>query len=179
MSNSRPTEKEQRSLREFCDFVESAPVEPPPTADARIMWRVKTDLQPPIGWLYAKFATIEAAAGVATLSVCPQFGGAFGWDYGVFDGISEQGGFFSVFLVCGLLFVVTGAALSALLLGVNELKAITTGKYIYYLGFAVAAFLSFYAVGAQIIWLSAAPWILGAYLGNLLGFGVVSRLRVA
>lgn len=179
MSNSRPTENEQRSLREFCDFVESAPVEPSHAADARIMWRVKTDLQPPIGWLYAKFATIEAAAGVATLYVCPQFGVAFGGHNEFLHALHEQAGFFTFYLICGLLFVVVGAALSALLLGVNELKAIKTSKYVYYLVFGVAAFLSFYAAGAQIIWLSAAPWILGAYLGNWFGFGVVSRLRVA
>ncbi|PLX62248.1 hypothetical protein [Sedimenticola selenatireducens] len=50
-------------------------------------------------------------------------------------------------------------------------------KYLYYLMFGVVAFLSFFVAGAEILWLSAMPWILGAYLGNLLGFGVVARVR--
>jgi len=169
---------EERSLRTFCDFVEAEPVAPPSTIDTRIMDRVKQDLEPPIGWLYAKFVTIEAGAGVATLFFCPQFGFAFSGHNAFFHALHEQTGFFTFYLICGLLFVVLGAAMSALLLSCNELKSISMSKYLYYLVFGVVAFLSFFVAGAEILWLSALPWILGAYLGNLLGFGVVARVRI-
>ncbi|WP_029134897.1 hypothetical protein [Sedimenticola selenatireducens] len=177
MKNSRLSDIEIETLQEFCEFVEAQPVEPSPSADARITARVKQDLQPSIGWLYAKFATIEAGAGVATLFFCPQFGFAFSGHNAFFHALHEQTGFFTFYLICGLLFVVLGAAMSALLLSYNELKSIKMSKYLYYLMFGVVAFLSFFVAGAEILWLSAMPWILGAYLGNLLGFGVVARVR--
>jgi len=169
---------EERSLQAFCEFVEAEPVVPPSAIDARIMGRVKQDLQPSISWLYAKFATIEAGAGVATLYFCPQFGFAFSGHNAFFHALHEQAGFFTYYLICGLLFVVLGAAMSALLLSYSELKSIRMSKYLYYLVFGVVAFLSFFLAGGEILWLSAMPWILGAYLGNLLGFGVVARVRM-
>lgn len=178
MIKSHLSSTEERSLQAFCDFVEAEPVEPPVAIDTQIMHRVKRDLRPSLGWLYAKFATIEAGAGIATLFFCPQFGFAFSGHNAFIHALHEQTGFFTFYLICGLLFVVLGAAMSALLLSYNELKSIRTSKYLYYLIFGVIAFLSFAVAGAEILWLSAMPWILGAYLGNLLGFGVIARVRM-
>ncbi len=97
MKNSRISDIETETLQEFCEFVEAQPVDPPPAADTQIMTRVKHDLQPSIGWLYAKFATIEAGAGVATLFFCPQFGVAFSGHNAFFHALHEQTGFFSPF----------------------------------------------------------------------------------
>lgn len=179
MKESRHSDTEVRMLQEFCEFVQAEPVAPPSTTDALILARVKRDLQPSIGWLYAKFASIEAGAGLATLFFCPQFGFAPGGHNATFHTLHEQAGFFTFYLICGLFFVMLGAAMSALLLGYNELKTIGTSRYLYYLVFGVVAFLSFFVAGGEVLWLSAGPWILGAWLGNLLGFGIVVRARMA
>lgn len=178
MKESRHSDTERQTLQAFCDFVEAAPVVPSAAVDRLILDRVTRDLQPPLGWLYAKFAAIEAGAGVATLFLCPQFGFVPGGHSTYLHALHEQAGFFTFYLICGLLFVILGALLSALLLGYNELRAIGTSRYLYYLVFGVVAFLSFFVAGAEILWLSAGPWILGACLGNLLGFDAVARLRV-
>lgn len=179
MKKSRLSDPEMQTLQEFCEFVEVEPVVPSSAVDAQIVNRVKRDLQPSLGWLYAKFATIEAGAGVATLFFCPQFGFAPGGHNAYLHALHEQTGFFTFYLICGVLFVVLGAAMSTLLLGYHELKAIRTSKYLYCLIFGVVAFLSFFVAGGEILWLSAGPWILGAFLGNLLGIGVVTRVRLA
>lgn len=178
MKQSSLSDTETQSLREFCDFVEAEPVEPASTMDARIMARVNKELRPSLAWLYAKFATIEAGAGVVTLFFCPQFGFSITGHNSFFHALHEQAGFFTFYLICGLLFVILGAAMSALLLGYNELKSIGKSRYLYYLVFGVVAFLAFFIAGGEGLWLSAMPWILGAYLGNLVGFGAVERLRM-
>ncbi len=61
-----------------------------------------------------------------------------------FHTLHEQTGYFAFYLICGLLFVVLGAAISALLLSYNELQSIKKSKYLYYLVFGVTAFLAFF-----------------------------------
>lgn len=178
MNGERLPDREAQSLREFCDFVEAEPVRPSTEVDSRIIGRVRRDLVPVPWWLYLKFLLIEAGAGLATLFVCPQFGFTFSGHNTWLHGLHEQAGFFTYYLVCGLLFVVLGATLAALLLSYNELKAIRTSKYLYYLVFGVLACLAFFVAGAEILLVSTLPWIAGAYLGNLLGFGVVARFRM-
>lgn len=175
--SSRP-DTELYALQEFCDFIEAEPLPPAESIDTRILTRVGRDLRPSITWLYARFAAVEAVAGVATLFFCPQFGFAISGHNAFFHALHEQTGFFTFYLLCGLLFVVLGAALSALLFSHNELKAISRSKYLYYLVFGVVAFLAFIVAGGEVLWLSATPWIAGAYLGNLAGFGAVERLRM-
>lgn len=178
MNGEHIKDREAQSLKEFCDFVEADPVRPPVAADSRIIGRVRRDLGPAPWRLYLKFALIEAGAGLATLFVCPQFGFTFSSHNTWLHGLHEQAGFFTYYLVCGLLFVVLGATLAALLLSYNELKTIRTSKYLYYLVFGVLACLAFFIAGAEILLVSILPWIVGAYLGNLLGFGMVARFRM-
>jgi len=178
MNGERLPDREARSLQEFCDFVEAEPIRPGAEIDSRIIGRVRRDLVPVPWWLYLKFFLIEASAGLATLFVCPQFGFTFGSHTTWLHGLHEQAGFFTYYLVCGLLFVVLGATLAALLLGYNELKVIRTSKYLYYLVFGVLACLAFFVAGGQVLLVSTLPWIAGAYLGNLLGFGVVASFRM-
>lgn len=178
MNGERLSDREVQSLKEFCDFVEAEPISPPGTVDSRIIGRVHHDLVPSPWRLYLKFAVIEAGAGLATLWVCPQFGFTFSGHNTWLHSLHEQAGFFTYYLVCGLLFVVLGATLSALLLDYNELRTIRTSKYLYYLVFGVLACLAFFIAGAEILLVSTVPWIVGAYLGNLIGFGVIARFRM-
>ncbi|MCW8882303.1 MAG: hypothetical protein OQL17_12200 [Sedimenticola sp.] len=178
MKKQSQTDARTPTLEEFCDFVDAEPMLPSSTLDVRIMDRVQHDLQPSVVWLYSKFFFIESGAGVATLFFCPQFGLSIGQQNDFFHVLHEQTGFFAFYLICGLLFVIFGAAMSALLLSYNELQSIKKSKYLYYLVFGVTAFLAFFIAGGVVLWLSAVPWIVGAYLGNFTGFGVVSRLRL-
>jgi hypothetical protein len=178
MSQSHFSDRKTETMREFCDFIEAESIDPSSIIDDRIESGVKKELEPSIAWLYAKFVTIESGAGIATLFICPQFGFQLNGHSEFFHTLHEQAGFFSFYLICGLLFVILGAAMSALLLSFNELKSIGLSKYFYYLAFGVLAFLSFFLAGGDVLLMSVVPWILGAYLGNLVGFQVIARVRL-
>ncbi len=178
MGKTRLSDIEKQSLHEFCDFVGAKPVAPSSALDAKVVHRVERDIYPPRWRVFAKFSAIETVVGIATLYFCPQFGIAFGSHNEFFHNLHQQVDFFTFYVICGLLFVVLGAAMSGLLLGRNELLFIRKSKYGYYLAYGAVACLIFNLLGAQMLFISAIPWVLGAFIGNVLGFGLVSRLRV-
>lgn len=178
MKKPQLPDTEKQSLKEFCDFVEAEPVTPSSALDSKVMLRVERDIHPPLWAVFGKFAFIETVVGISTLYFCPQFGVEFGEHNEFFHNLHERVDFFTFYVICGLLFVALGAAMSGLLLSRNELLFIKKSKYVYYLAYGVAASLAFYLLGAEILFIGAIPWILGAFIGNLLGFGLVSRVRI-
>jgi hypothetical protein len=140
---------------------------------------VEADLCPPQWLVFGKFTIIEAFAGIATLFVCPQFGLGFGGHNEFLHTLHETLAPFVFYVICGLFFVFLGAATSGLLLSYNEIQSIKKSKYIYYLIYALTAYLVFFMFGAEILLISSTPWILGSIMGNSVGFGLVSRMRFA
>ncbi len=179
MINSKRPDTEKRSLNEFCDFVESEPIKPSTKTELRIMQRVAADLCPSQSLIFGKLFAIEAVTGIATLFVCPQFGLGFGGHNELFHTLHETVNPFTLYLICGLIFVVAGAAISGIFLNRDEIRTIKKSKYIYYPVYAFTTYFIFTLFGAEILIISLIPWILGAVMGNAFGFSMASRMRFA
>lgn len=174
-----PSDAERQSLKEFSEFVQAEPAVPSARSDALILKKVSADLRPAQWRIFGKVAAVQTVAGVATLFVCPQFGFGFGGHNQYLHALHEAVDPFTFYLICGLLFIALGAVLCGLVLSLDEIRAIRRSKYLYYIAYAIVACLVFALVGADIVLLSASAWVLGTILGNTLGFGLVSRMRVA
>ena len=179
MINTRQTDQEQLVLTEFCDFVNADPIEPGTKAQQRIMQRVMADLRPSQWMIFAKMGAIQAVTGVATLFICPQFGLGFSGHNVLLHTLHESVGGFMFYIICGLIFVFAGAFLSLLILNRDEIRTIRKSKYIYYIVYAFAAYILFFILGSEILIISLVPWVLGAIIGNLSGFGFASKLRLS
>ena len=177
MIHSNLPDDEQQSLHEFCDFVESSPMTPSAKTESQILQSVEADLSPSQWLVFGKLFAIEAVTGLATLFVCPQFGLGFGGHNEFLHTLHETVDPFTFYLICGLIFVVAGAAISGILLNRDEIRTIKKSKYIYYLIYAFTAYFIFALFGAEILIISLIPWILGTVMGNAFGFSVVSRIR--
>lgn len=177
----KKSHNEREIMREFAEFIEAGPVAPGKTADAAVLNRVENDLHPALWKVYAKFGLIEIAAGLATLSVCPQFGVGFGRHNELLHTIHTATSPFLFHLLCGLLFVIFGAALSGLVLNRNEIRVMGAGpgRFLYFSLFGLLAYLSFMALGAEGFVAASLAWVPGALLGNIIGFETVARLRQA
>lgn len=179
MINSKPTDTEKQSLKEFCDFVESTPMTPPPKTELQIMQRVEAELCPPQWLIFGKLFSIEAVTGVATLFICPQFDLGFGSHNEFLHTLHETLDPFSFYLICGLIFVVFGAVISGIFLSREEIRTINKSKYIYYLIYAFTAYFIFTLFGAEVLIISLTAWILGSFMGNAIGFSLASWIRFA
>jgi hypothetical protein len=168
---------DQKLLKEFGGFIAAEPIAPDKETDESILRMVENDLRPALWKIYTKFTLVEVGAGLLTLAICPQFGLGFG-QHNEFLHAMHLGTPPAVFyLLCGLLFVILGATVGGLVLSRDEIRTVGYGKYFYFAGYSALAYLAFVTLGVEIFVASSLTWLLGAMLGNLLGFGAVIRLR--
>ncbi len=165
-------------MEEFIKFVEADPVSPKTTTDSSIHKMVEKSLNPSIWMVFAKFFGIEAAAGLATLLVCPQFNIGFGSHNELFHSLHSTLSPFLFFIVCGIFFVLLGAALAGLILSRDEIRVIKKTKYIYYAIYSLTAYIIFVFLGAEVFLMSSIAWILGAMAGNFVGFETIARMKM-
>ncbi len=169
---------DKEMLKEFVKFVEADPVSTKTTTDNAIYKMVEKKLNPSIWIVFAKFTGIEAAAGLAILLVCPQFDIGFGSHNELLYLLHSTLSPFFFFIVCGIFFVLLGAALAGLILSRDEIRVIKTTKYIYYVIYSVMACIIFASLGAEMFLMSSIAWILGAMAGNFIGFESVIRMKM-
>jgi hypothetical protein len=164
-------------MKEFVEFVEADPFSPKAATDNAIHKMVEKSLNPSLWTVFAKFAGIEAGAGLATLLVCPQFDMGFGSHDELLHSLHSALPPFLFYIVCGIFFVVAGAALAGLILSRDEIRVIKAAKYIYYAAYSLMAYMIFASLGAEVFLMSSIAWILGAMAGNFIGFESVIRMR--
>ncbi len=173
------TNNEKKMIHEFADFIEAEPVSPGRELDNSIINRVKKDLRPAAWKVYGKFTLVEAAAGLLTLTICPQFGLGFGQHNEFLHTLHTATPPVIFYLICGLFFVSLGAVLSGLILTRVEIRTVGNNKYLYFAVYSVLAYLTLMVLGAEFFVVSSLVWILGALLGNILSFETIIRLRQA
>lgn len=171
------TKFEQALLKEFAEFIDAKPAAPGEPADAAILRMVGRDLRPALWKVYTKFTIVEVAAGLLTLTICPQFGLGFSRHNEFLHALHLATLPVVFYLLCGLFFVILGSALGGLVLNRDEIRNFRNNDNWYFAGYSILAYLTLVALGFEVFVLSSLAWMLGAMLGNLLGFGAVIRLR--
>ena len=74
----RDDKSESKLMHEFAEFVDAKPVAPLKSTEAAILGMVERDLRPALWRIFSKATLVQVAAGLATLTICPQFGVGFG-----------------------------------------------------------------------------------------------------
>lgn len=167
---------EQEMLNEFSEFVQAEPVAPSKDIDDRVTRMVAKDLKPATMKVYSKFVLVQAFSGLLTLTVCPQFGLGLNGHNEFLHSLHTMTPPAIFYLLCGLFFVILGAGASGLVLNRAEIRTVYDNKSIYFATYSVLAYFILTTMGTEVFVLSSFTWILGAFLGNTLGFEVVIRL---
>jgi hypothetical protein len=175
----RKTDIEKEMLTEFAEFANAAPAKPSKDVDRAVMDMVANDLLPSPMKVYGKFTLVEAASGLLTLAFCPQFGFGFGQHNEFLHSLHATTTPVVFYLLCGLFFVLLGAGMSGLILNRDEVRSVGNKKFLYFVIYSVLAYLILIMLGTEAFVISSLVWILGAFLGNVLGFEAVIRLRHA
>ena len=175
----RRVDVEQGIRAEFAEFVEVNPAAPSKKKDKAVMDMVSNDLLPAPMKVYSKFTLVEAASGLLTLTLCPQFGLGFGRHNELLHSLHAATTPVIFYLLCGLFFVLLGAGISGLILNRAEIRTVGNKKFTYFAIYSVLAYLILIVLGSEVFVLSSLIWIMGAFLGNVLCFETVIRLRHA
>lgn len=170
---------EQEMLDEFSEFVQAEPVAPSKEIDDTVTKLVANDLTPAPMKVYSKFALIQVFSGLLTLTICPQFGLGFDRHNEFLHSLHTMTTPAVFYLFCGLFFVILGAGVSGLILSRAEIRTVGGNKFLFFAVYSVLAYLMLVTLGTEVFVLSSLAWILGAFLGNTLGFEAVIRLRRA
>ena len=173
----RSSKSESELMNEFAEFVDAKPAAPLKSTDAKILGMVETDLRPALWRIFSKVTLVQVAAGLVTLTVCPQFGVGFGHHNEFLHTLHLATPPALFYIICGLFFVITGGAISGLVLSRTEIRSIAKAKYPYFAVYAVLAYVVLIAFGAEVFVASSLTWMLGALLGDVLGFEAMARLR--
>lgn len=161
----------------FAEFVQVEPVTPSNDIDERVTRMVANDLMPGLTKVYSKFALTIAFSGLLTLTICPQFGLGLGRHNEFLHSLHAMTTPTLFYLLCGLLFVIFGAGMSGLVLNQSELRTVGDYKFLFFAVYSVLAYLVLVTLGSEVFVLSSVVWILGAFVGNILGFEAVIHVR--
>lgn len=172
--NSDEMERELR--REFAEFIESVPASPNQDTEAAVLRRVSADLRLAPWRGYAKLTLFQVAAGLLTLTVCPQFGIGLDHHAKFLHDVHTMAPPLFFYLFCGMLYVSLGALAIGLVLKRDELRRIGSKGYGYSTTYAVFSYLALVTIGTEAFVFSSLAWMPGAILGNAVGFRLTNRL---
>lgn len=175
----RNIDPEQELRREFAEFVDVEPATPATGVDNTVLNMVARDLRPTPWKIFVKLTLVEVAAGLATLTVCPQFGLGFVRHNALLHDlhVATSPGVF--YLLCGVLFVTLGAVLAGFVLTRHEIRAISHASNRYFALYSILAYLVLVVLSPELFVAASLTWIVGALLGNILGYAAAVRIRQA
>lgn len=173
----RKTDMQQQLLKEFAEFVEADPVAPSAGLDKTLLDMVTKDLRPARWQVFAKLTLVEIAAGLVTLTLCPQFGLGFGQHNAFVHSLHLALPSAVFYLFCGLFFVSLGAVLCGLILTRPEIRSLGRDQYAYFSVYSILAYLVLISLGSEAFVAGSIFWVAGALLGNVLGFETIVWLR--
>lgn len=165
--------------QEYAAFLAAEPVTPRRATDEAVYRLVANSLRPRVWPVLGKVTLVQAAAGLGTLTLCPQFNIGFGGHHEALHLLHAWTGPLLHYMACGIFFVLFGALLAGLLLTQEERKTLGRRKYLFSLAYSLIAFGIFVGLGAEVFFLTSLLWIAGVVLGNHLGLALGTKLRTA
>jgi hypothetical protein len=151
---------------EFKAFASSEPMDPPRALSDGIASRVRSDLDPELGAVFAKLGGIHLAAGSVTLLFCPQFGVSPLGNSGLMPFLMRFGDQACMF-GCGATFMALSALSAAVILRREEVRKLRKSELVWLPGLAALSAGLFFCMGGVLILGLAAFWLLGAVVGGL------------
>ncbi len=167
---------EDQICQEFHDFEATRLIAPSLALDDTVIARVSGEMRRQTWQTDLKMTLAQIATGLATLTVCPQFGLGPGGHVSLHAG--HAGAPEMIFyLFCGLLFVSFGGILCGLLLRRTEIAWARRFSTSFFLGYAAIAYFVLTTLGSEAFVVASLAWIPGAALGNIAGFALTRALR--
>lgn len=153
---------------------------PPKELDKEIINMVHRDLESNPKILFLKVLGIQGIIGVLTLLFCPQFNFSLTNNYELFHYFHRTFGEAICMGICGAIFIGIGALIVSTFVRERDLKEIHSHPFLYFVSITGIAIFCFYLLGAEIYFMMAIYWAIGALSSALIFFelGRIIRLNV-
>jgi len=155
---------------DFKDFIISENSTPTHETNQIILNYVKNDLNPQHKKIFFKLLFLQGVIGLITMTFCPQFSLSLTNSYDLFHFFHHSFGHYICMIICGSIFIGSGALVATFILSGPEIKKIRSSSFLYYCSFSGIAVLSFMVLGAQVYLDLAGLWFIGASLSGVLIF---------
>jgi len=154
--------------KDFFNFQTKDEFSPSEKLSKKIISLIEKDLCPTHKIVFLKLLSIHTFIGAITLLFCPQFNLSFTNNHKLFHYFHYTFGPSICMLICGSIFLGSGAIFAVSILREAELKLIRTNKYFYYLSITSIALTTFFVFGAEIYLKMSFLWVIGAITSSLL-----------
>jgi hypothetical protein len=159
--------------KDFQDFMNSKGVNPPEELSNRILSFVHADLNPAHKVVFSKLLAVQAFIGFLTLTFCPQFNLSLTNNFELFHYFHHNFGENICMVICGSIFMGSGALFAAYLLKPNEIRK----RFLYYTSMSMISLSAFFLLGSDIYLTFAAYWLTGSTTGGLVIFELNRLIR--
>lgn len=162
--------------QDFKDFLQGE-TKSPDKLDYLIMSKIEAELNPSKQKVFIKLCTIQAFIGLLTMLFCPQFNLSLTNNYDLFHFFHTNFGHAICMILCGSIFLGTGAIFASYILSKTELKIIKNSSFLYYSALSILAITCFLILGAEVYLDLVLYWMTGATLTGFLLFEFNTTLR--
>lgn len=145
--------------------------------DRKILSYVQSDLNPGHLFVFIKLLMIQGFIGTLTLLFCPQFNLSLTNNYQLFHYFHHRFGEYVCMMICGSIFIGSGAIFASYLLKNNEIKIIKNSLFLYFIALGLAFLSLFMLLGASFYLKLTTFWFFGAFLSGVLFFGTSVIIR--
>lgn len=152
---------------DYNDFLQGNK-ESPTKLDCEITEMVFKDMIPDHKILFLKLTLIQGFIGFLTLTFCPQFNFSLTNNYELFHYFHHTFGHSVCMIICGAIFLGSGALFAKMILSSSEIESIRKSKFLYYMGLSILALATFMILGAKIYLHLVLYWLVGAIFGGIL-----------
>jgi len=135
------------------------------------------DLNPSKKIVFLKLLIIQGSIGLMTLAFCPQFSLSLTNNYELFHYFHHNFGEVVCMLICGTIFMGSGALIAAYILSLAEIRVIKQSRILFNLattGMLISILLIF---GATIYINLLVFWIIGAVVSSIILFEINSSIK--
>ncbi len=145
--------------------------------DRKVMALVKDELNPPHFLVLVKLLIIQAFIGLMTMLYCPQFNFSLTNNYDLFHYFHHTYGEKVCMMICGSIFMGSGAIFSSYILKEAEILKIRKSRFLYYLALTGIFLTTFIVLGADLYLTLTTYWTIGALCSGLFLFDINTLIR--
>ncbi len=163
---------------DFQDFIKDSSKSPSKEISNSVLAKIQKELDPSPWSVFTKLLTIQAFIGVITMLFCPQFTLSLTNNHKAYHYFHYNFGEQICMLICGSIFIGTGAVFASFILKSPEVSKIRDSKFLYFFSLCSIALLVFMLSGAELYLKLTSFWLIGAYISGLILFELGSFIRI-
>ena len=134
--------------------------------DKKVLKLISDELKPKKKYVLIKLITVHAFIGTLTMLFCPQFNMSLTNNFEVFHYFHHTFGAVICNIICGAIFLGSGAIFASSILSMSELKYVQSNSFFYYLSLSIFFVSSLFLFGAQAYLNGVLFWIAGAIISS-------------